>query len=180
MTAAAVSTAWISDDGTYRYWLARTWLPSAPRQVWIMANPSTADAAVDDPTIRLCMKRARAAGCGGIEVVNLFAYRTKSPMILQRARRDGVDAEGPENRRMLAETIARVAVYDGTSFNLHHIVCAWGALGAAGVEQAAFVEMCARNAGVDLYALRLTTSGQPGHPLYVPLEIKPFVWRARA
>ena len=46
----------ISDDGNYRWWLIRSWgratIYSHPYVVWIMLNPSTADAEVDDPTIK--------------------------------------------------------------------------------------------------------------------------------
>lgn len=72
----------ISDDGRYRYRLWRTWAPELPRMAWIMLNPSTADAEVDDPTIRRCVGFAKREGCGGIEVVNLYAYRSTDPSVL--------------------------------------------------------------------------------------------------
>lgn len=43
--------AHISECSQYRYMLWRMWDDKRPRQVWIMLNPSTADAETDDPTI---------------------------------------------------------------------------------------------------------------------------------
>jgi hypothetical protein len=58
------SNATISPCGKYRYWLERKWGPGTP-QVFVMLNPSTADASEDDPTIRRCMGFARREGAGG-------------------------------------------------------------------------------------------------------------------
>ena len=69
----------VSDDGLYRYILTRTWDRSLPALVFCMLNPSTADATVDDPTIRKCIGFAQRLGYGGIIVVNLFAYRATKP-----------------------------------------------------------------------------------------------------
>jgi hypothetical protein len=53
--------------------------------VFIMLNPSTADAKADDPTIRKCYGFAQRLGYGGFIVVNLFAFRTPNPLDLKRA-----------------------------------------------------------------------------------------------
>jgi hypothetical protein len=50
----------------YRRRLWRYWLPDRrPLLAWIMLNPSTADGALDDATIRVCCGRARRLGYGG-------------------------------------------------------------------------------------------------------------------
>lgn len=89
------TTAGISECGTYRYWLCREWSPGLDSLVWLMLNPSTADATQDDPTIRRCMGFARRWGYGGITVVNLYAYRATNPRDLLTA----ADPVGPENDR---------------------------------------------------------------------------------
>jgi hypothetical protein len=53
-------TAVISDCGRYRYSLTRSWADGDNRVVFVMLNPSTADAEVDDPTIRRCIGFAKA------------------------------------------------------------------------------------------------------------------------
>ena len=74
--------ATISTDGRYRYDLWRQWEPG-PRLGFIMCNPSTADADLDDPTIRRCVGFARREGFAGITVRNLFAsIGTKVPLPL--------------------------------------------------------------------------------------------------
>ena len=68
------SFADISPDGLYRYTLGRTW-GDGDTCVFIMLNPSVADAESDDPTIRRCRGFAEALGCGSLLVANLYAYR---------------------------------------------------------------------------------------------------------
>ena len=106
------STAEISRDGVYRYRLTRRWETDdrASMLRWIMLNPSTADASLDDPTIRRCMGFARAWGYGGIVVHNLYALRATDP----RQLRDHPDPVGPVNDSYIAGW--RVPT-----------ICAWGA-----------------------------------------------------
>src|SRR5690349_21188818 len=80
-------------EGAYRYRLDRWWDRALPPLIYIMLNPSTADAERDDATIRVCMGRAKNEGCGGIVVVNLFAYRATKPEDMKRA----ADPVGPNN-----------------------------------------------------------------------------------
>ena len=47
-----------------------------------MLNPSTADATVNDPTIRRCLGFAHTWDYGGMVAVNLFAYRATHPRAL--------------------------------------------------------------------------------------------------
>lgn len=162
--------AWLSPCGTYRYALWRYWASDMSRTLhWVMLNPSTASYTEDDPTIRLCMRRAHDMGFSGIRVTNLYAYRTPTPIVLKRAEKSGVDVVGPENG-MAHDFLQDYAVYQGRSM----ILCAWGAHAAGTVQERAFLQ---KMEGIPLHALRLTTNGAPGHPLYIPLENKPFLWR---
>ena len=77
----------------FRYSLERTWNSDIDRVLFIMLNPSTADANVDDATSRRCMSFAARWGKGGIVVGNLFALLSTDPKGLFDRR----DLVGPEN-----------------------------------------------------------------------------------
>lgn len=150
--------ALISDCGRYRYWLTRTWGTLRPA-CFIMLNPSTADASVDDPTIRRCIGFAKAWGCSGITVVNLFAFRATDP---KKMKAVNFDAIGPENDRHIKICVASAGI----------TVCAWGAHGGfLGRDQE--VKKIARSAGsLITQCLGRTKDGYPKHPLYVPNSAK--------
>ena len=78
--SAMTGTAWISECGRYRYSLTRRFADGLDL-VFVMLNPSTADADKDDPTIRRCCGFADRMGFGGIIVVNLFALRAAAPEV---------------------------------------------------------------------------------------------------
>ena len=69
----------ISDCDLYRYELHRTWDKSKPKVLFIMLNPSTADAMDDDATTIRCINYAKRWGFGSIMIGNIYPYRTKSP-----------------------------------------------------------------------------------------------------
>lgn len=156
-------TAIISPDGQYRYRLARTWSDEPPA-TFIMLNPSTADAEVDDPTIRRCMGYARRWGCGGLVVVNLYGLRATNPADLWRTD----DPVGPKN-----DDILTMALYRARS-STAPVIAAWGA--HARPDRVEFVRYAARGSGVQLRALKVTKAGAPGHPLYLraDAELKPW------
>lgn len=146
-------SALLSDDGVYRYSLDRVWRRSAPRVVFVMLNPSTADACVDDATIRRCVGYARRWGHGGIRVVNLYALRSRDPGALLSA----ADPVGPGNDQMLFET-ARESRDRG-----YLCVGAWGA--NADVGRAVSVSWTWAETGARLRCFGLTQGGHPLHPL---------------
>lgn len=83
----------IDDTKEYRYTLERTWNPDVARVLFVMLNPSTADANFDDATIRRCLTFAARWGHLGIVVGDLFALRSTDPKGLLDHR----DPVGPEN-----------------------------------------------------------------------------------
>jgi hypothetical protein len=129
--------------------------------MFVGLNPSTADESRDDPTIRKCIRFARGCGYGGLVMANVFAFRTTYPASLVAAARARVDVFGPENEshlRSLAESSDLV-------------IAAWGAH-AARWPVARVVEVV----GPDIHYLRLTKSGHPEHPLYLPSDLAPTLW----
>lgn len=147
----------ISADGLYRYGLSREWDGTGKGHlVIVMLNPSTADAELDDPTIRRCMAFAKREGFGGIMVGNLFAFRSPSPAAMKAA----ADPVGPENNFALT-MLLQVARKAGTP-----VLCAWGAHGGFQRRDEWFKQR-ARQVNVDLVHLGLTNDGHPKHPLYI-------------
>ena len=157
------SYAHLSDCGNYRYTLGRRW-DEGPTATFVMLNPSTADASQDDPTIRRCIGFAKAFGCGGLHVVNLYAFRATKPADLWKAP----DPIGPENDETLRSTFL-TAYGEGSP-----VIAAWGA--NADPLRARFVEVIARAAGVTLAALGVTKNSAPRHPLYLPATAAPVPW----
>lgn len=157
----------LSEDGRFRYRLWRD-LPG-PHQVgypagtvlFIMLNPSTADADVDDPTIRRCVSFAKSWGAAKLEVGNLFALRATNPNWLLE---DPNDAVGPENNAWLS----RLAL------DADLIVCAWGAHKV--VSQTGRGDIVRALLRRPLTALGTNADGSPLHPLYVPGDRRPQAW----
>lgn len=162
-----LKNAVLSDCGFYRYRLTRRWGVGRKVVNFIMLNPSTADATVDDPTVTRCIKRARAMELDALVVTNLFAYRSPHPKDLMRAP----DPIGPLNDMYLWAT-AGITVEDGGL-----VVLGWGARGGLFGRDKAVLRLLR---GLPLMALRETKDGAPGHPLYVPLSTLPFTYSAAA
>jgi hypothetical protein len=142
----------ISDCGKFRYRLWRKWAEGSPL-LFVMLNPSTADAEEDDPTIRRCLKFAQAHAFGELEVVNLFAYRATDPADLKAA---GYPV-GPDNDAYIAAAVADSAA----------VCVAWGSH-AAGLVRPGIVLQQLVALGVKPQCLRITRSGYPQHPLMLP------------
>ncbi len=141
-----IKDAQISDCGKYRYRLFRKWDMETERMpvMWLMLNPSTADASIDDPTIRRCIKFSQTWGYGAMFVGNLFAYRATNPKELYAVG----DAVGPENRYHL-ELMANQSA---------KIIVAWG---NGGLYPRPPLPFCPGGA----WHLGLTNSREPKHPL---------------
>lgn len=154
-------SAVISDCGRYRYELRRVWEEHSLLE-FIMLNPSTADAMLDDPTIRRCIAFAKRWGFGGLVVRNLYAYRATKPIDLETA----CQPIGPQNLDYLRRTDADVTV------------AAWGAHPLADLWRRVVPseDVLYRN-GSKMLCLGVNANGSPKHPLYVPSERKPVVWK---
>jgi hypothetical protein len=148
--------ALLSDCGRYRYRLWRLWDEDAPLMTWVMLNPSTADADVDDATIRKCVGFAKHHHYGGIIVVNLFAWRATNPKELPAV----ADPIGPENDQHI--------VWACTAPMLGTVVAGWGAnkFAARRARQVATLIRAHRTPK----CFRRSQEGNPWHPLYLPYE----------
>jgi hypothetical protein len=176
MTAIA-KWAVLSDeqpDPLFRYQLGRLWDATLPLMVWIMLNPSTADHEIDDPTILACIDFAKRNGCGGIVVVNLFAFRSPHPKVM----REAADPVGRENDEHLLR-VAREAKQAGG-----YVIAAWGANGAFRNRDLAVLDLLERE-GLPVLCFGLTKDQHPKHPLArghhrIPRDTQPFPLRDAA
>lgn len=150
----------ISPCDKYRYLLRRVWDARLPRVLVVMLNPSTADADIDDATIRALVRQCKALGFGGFEVVNLFAWRSTDPNELQRA----ADPIGSANDHHIEAAILRCDL----------AICAWGAYPGA-IDRGRSVISSLRQRRPALFCFDKTKYGAPKHPLYIktgtPLQL---------
>jgi hypothetical protein len=169
-------SAEISADGRYRYTLEREWMTGEGTCLFVMLNPSTADATEDDPTIRRCVKFAQRWGYQRLAVGNLYAFRATDPDDLWKP--DGPVGEYP-----------CCAGGDRHNRNDHHIeelaaeadrvVVAWGANpGPIEWRRARVLEILAQSHGAPVLCLGTTANGSPTHPLArgrhrVPDDVEP-------
>lgn len=149
----SISGAEISECGRFRYALTRRWSSGGPTALFIMLNPSTADASEDDPTIRRCIGFAKREGCGGLRVENLFAFRATDPDEMFRHAHTAVGATD----RYIVEA---VGACDGP------LIAAWGADKRA-EKRARRVTEYLIEGGAKPMCLGRSKSGAPRHPLYL-------------
>lgn len=140
----------LSECGRHRYLLTRRWT-EGPTATFIMLNPSTADALVDDPTIRRCIGFARREGCGGLAVANLYSLRATDPDDLVRVAND---RNGPKAAHYLSAAIRGA---DGP------VIYAWGSHPLAH----GYGIFLRETFGGRPMCLGMTKGGAPRHPLYL-------------
>ncbi len=144
----------------FRFELTRDWDSSRPRLLFVMLNPSTADAARDDPTIRKCVGFARRLGFGGFTVVNLFAIMATDPADLKRG---GYQRHPDED--------------DEIHLALNHVdavVCAWGRHASKLARPAEVMALIrGKLPSLTLRALAMNSDGTPAHPLMLGYDRVP-------
>lgn len=156
------SSAWLSPCAHYRYSLRRVWDESLPAVAFCGLNPSTADASLDDATIRKEVAFARRWGYGTLIKVNAYAWRATEPKELRLVEKP---IGGADNETALVNAVEDAALF----------VCAWG----THIEPTREVELLSLLHGLraQLHVLHLTKAGLPGHPLYLPGSLRPFLWK---
>ncbi len=155
--AILVKGATLDPSGVYRYQLWRVWDESKPRVLFVMLNPSTADAEQDDPTIRKCIAYAKAWEYGSLEVVNLFALRSTSPALIYEHE----DPKGAENDPYILESAYRSQL----------VIAAWGVHGEHRQRDRYIGALFSLHA-IPLHCLGTTKNGLPRHPLYLKSDIQ--------
>lgn len=152
-----IKDAYISADGIYRYSLTRDWHENFPLMLFIMLNPSTADAVIDDPTITRCRGFAEREYCGAFEVVNLFAFRATDPKEMKAYP----DPVGVEN-----DSVITAALMEAET-----VVCAWGNHGVHMNRSKQVLDIIRDMGHKPLSLGPLNKTGEPKHPLYCKGDI---------
>lgn len=152
-------TAEISDCGKYRYSLGRKWSEGGKRICWIMLNPSTADAEVDDPTLKRCIHFSQSWGYDELVVVNLLPYRSPSPWQCREWLRRNLQY-GPV-RQVNGHAITNATA---TSWK---VVAAWGSYPWSKGVQAEVMTLLRSQQGPDFTpgCIGTTKHGDPKHPM---------------
>jgi hypothetical protein len=158
-------SATFSACGNYRYRLEREIDPAGRGMVaWVMLNPSTADANVDDQTIRR-VRHFSAQGFDSVSrvvVVNLYALRSTRPSGLCEA----TDAQGPRNTWHVRR------VLDAAD----HVVAGWGASVPVWRRENPS-RVLGLLEGRPLWCLGQTAGGDPCHPLRIAGDRPMRRWR---
>jgi hypothetical protein len=143
--------ATLTQDNKYRYKLSRIWDEEKPSVLFIMLNPSTADANIDDPTIRRVVNFAKSWGYGGVFVGNLYAFRSTDPKVLKHID----DPVGEDNIEHIKQLIGLSDM----------VIYAWG---NNHKEPSWLCEL------VDTpYCIDVSRNRIPKHPLYLKGTLKP-------
>jgi hypothetical protein len=162
-------------EGDFRWSLTRRW-GNGPAALWCGANPSRADAEIDDQTMWRVMTFSWSWGYGAAVMVNVYPFITPHLTELRRwlAGDHAIIAE------VMRHNVAKVAAAD-LECRLH--MAAWGNLIEAAVA-ARFVDDVDRalSRRVVWHCLRPTRDGAPTHPMArgkhrVPDDAKRVVWR---
>ena len=147
-----------SECESYRYALEITWVPSGNAIAVIGLNPSTATELVDDPTLRRVKGFAREWGYGGVRMLNAFALRSTDPKALFKH----TDPIGPDNTIGFLKSMA-----------YPHTIAAWGKNIQSKKWRCYYRGHEISEAMPYLQCFRITDSGHPEHPLYLPADLKP-------
>lgn len=166
-TDGHLSWATLSDDGVYRYVLGRRWGDGqgAGRVVWVLLNPSTADATRDDATVRKCVGFSKLWGYDELVIVNLFAFRSRHPAVLDKQ----ADPVGPDNPGHLGRELEAA----------DRVVCGWGGAKIAAPVGLALLDHLRElpdDERPQLGCIGLTLAGHPKHPLFPPYDSRYGPW----
>lgn len=158
-------SAIISPCGKYRYRLDRDVQPEGLVFAYFGVNPSTADAVVDDPTVKKWLGFTQRKGGRKFIVGNVFAYRSTD---VKQLRVTGDDLFGPDWGLHMSAIIQEADV----------LVPCWGAL----AKMPAFMRdtpgmllQHLRASGKPVMSFGLNNDGTPKHPQMLayatPLEV---------
>lgn len=152
--------ALISSCQSYRYSLMRDWSEGSSRIIYTLIglNPSTADAEVDDNTIRREIDFVKIHGGNCLLKVNLYALRSTDPDALKDKNLSGYQLIGADNWTHVEQALKAA----------EKVILCWGSHDAALDVAQHLLEEYFDEYGHKFYHLGdLTKIGAPRHPLYL-------------
>lgn len=162
-------SAIISQCGKFRYRLERDVQMDGLTFAYFGINPSTADATLDDATVRKWIGFTKINGGRRFIVGNVFAFRSTDVKALMRTD----DPFGPANRlhllRIADDADVLVPCWGDTKKVTGPLRHAFGHL---------LVELLATGKPVKTFGL--TAGGDPKHPLMLSYDTKLIEWNGRA
>lgn len=161
MTSSAV----ISPCGLYRYRLERTVAMEGPVYAFFGVNPSTADASLDDATVRKWIGFAKRWGASRFIVGNVFAYRATDVRALASVADPFGDEIGDHTTDIINEADILVPCWGNTSKVPPKLQFAFDVLMDALV-----------SSGKPVKHFGLTNAGDPKHPLMLGYDTPLAPW----
>jgi hypothetical protein len=140
----------------YRLQLWRLWDDQLPIIMFLMLNPSSADAHNDDPTIRRCVNFTKNWGYGGFYIGNLYPLISSKPKLLL----ESLSVSHSENKLNLDEMAEKC----------DKIICAWGnfeIVKKLGIPNDFLIDYKNK-----LYYISKSKNETPKHPLYLKSSLK--------
>ena len=161
--------AYLSDCGKYRYSLTRHVGAGQLRFAFFGINPSTADATLDDATVRKWRGYCERNHAAIFEVANVFSYRATDVRELASVE----DPFGGDEHWRIQDHIIRTADV---------LVPCWGSQKKVPDHLRPWIEelfgrLCHQNYryGTDLMCFGKTKAGDPKHPLMLGYDKNPLV-----
>lgn len=154
-------SAIFSDDGECRFMLSRWW-GSGKRALVCTANPSSAGAETNDPTIANLIKLVRKQGYDGFNAVNWCPLISSNPLhmytdwrIMREHEPERWEQLNKQNLEMIAAALDNVAIR----------IAAWGNITPLVFEPYSLLAALTEGRTLPLYAFALTSTNNPRHPL---------------
>lgn len=143
--------------GNRRYRLWRIWNEKKPLLLYILLNPSYADATFDDRTVIKLIRFSKNFGFGGFYLGNLHSYVTPYPPVLKN--------------KILEHDNVNLLHLKKMTKKCEKVVFGWGNYGHTPQWLKELVK--------EPYCFGFNQNGSPKHPLYLPhsSELKPFQYK---
>lgn len=144
-------------EGKRRYRLWRIWDQDKPVLLYVLLNPSNADAQTDDRTVTKLIKFSRNWGYGGFYLGNIHSYISSDPKRLMH--------------HLIPNESLNISHLKEMAKKSEKVVFGWGNAGRLPIWLKQMISQA--------YCLGNNNNGSPKHPLYLSYKTKlnPFIYK---